>query len=218
MNIFQEIKDHITAKEVAAGYGLAISPKGMTCCPFHDDRHPSMKIDTFYYCFTCGAKGDAINYVARRYSLRPYDAAKKIIEDFHLPIPLEKGAVIQRTAQDYRRQREQAENKQVERIKKRFHKWKLKQIDKLKVIRAQVDLIKDHYRHAPPEIVFASEEYRTAVMAEPVIDYWLDILCLGEETEQQQFFKENRKEVTAYGERIGKAVQSLMERDRADHG
>lgn len=217
-NIFYEVKERITASEVASAYGLKISSKGMACCPFHDDRHPSMKIDRKYYCFACGAKGDAINYVAQRYNLRPYDAAKKIIADFRLPIPIGKGAVTKRTAQDYRRQREQAEERRLKTIKARFQKWKLKQIDQLKVIQMQIDLIKDHYRHAPPEEVFASEEYRTAVMTEPVIGYWLDILCLGEETEQQQFFIENRKEVEAYAERIRKAVQCLMERDRADHG
>ena len=120
MDIFQEIKERITAKEVAFGYGLAISPKGMACCPFHDDRHSSMKIDRNYYCFACGAKGDAVNYAAQLYGLSQYDAAKKIIADFRLPIPLKKENVIKRTAEDYRRQWEYTEEKRIAKIKQRF--------------------------------------------------------------------------------------------------
>lgn len=62
----------------------------MACCPFHDDKHPSMKIDQTYYCFGCGEKGDAINYVAKTFGLSQIEAAKKIIQDFHLPIESEK--------------------------------------------------------------------------------------------------------------------------------
>ena len=64
MNIFREMKERVTARQVAERYGLKVSRNGMACCPFHNDKHPSMKIDQNYYCFACGAKGDAINYVA----------------------------------------------------------------------------------------------------------------------------------------------------------
>ena len=41
MNMFQEIKDAVSAREAASFYGLKTSRNGMCCCPFHDDRHPS---------------------------------------------------------------------------------------------------------------------------------------------------------------------------------
>lgn len=59
---------------------------GVAYCPFHDDRHPSMKVDKNYHCFACGVGGDVIDYTARMYGLSQYDAAKKLIEDFGLPI------------------------------------------------------------------------------------------------------------------------------------
>ena len=43
----------------------------MACCPFHDDRHPSMKVDTRFLCFGCGADGDVIDFTARLYDLSP---------------------------------------------------------------------------------------------------------------------------------------------------
>ena len=43
MSIFQTVKENVTARQAAEQYGLRISRNGMICCPFHDDRHPSMK-------------------------------------------------------------------------------------------------------------------------------------------------------------------------------
>lgn len=56
MNIFYEIKSMISVRQVAESYGLKVNRNGMACCPFHNDKHPSMKIDSsHYYCFGCGA-------------------------------------------------------------------------------------------------------------------------------------------------------------------
>ena len=62
MNIFEAVKENVTAYDVATMIGLKPNRSKMVCCPFHDDRHPSMKVDTRYYCFGCGAKGDAIDF------------------------------------------------------------------------------------------------------------------------------------------------------------
>ena len=90
MNIFQKVKERVTARQVAERYGLIVRRNRMACCPFHNDKHPSMKIDQNYYCFACGAKGDAVNYVAVQFGLSQFEAAKKINEDFSLGIPIEK--------------------------------------------------------------------------------------------------------------------------------
>ena len=89
MNIFQEMKERVTARQVAERYGLKVSRNGMTRCPFHNDKHPSMKIDQNYYCFACGAKGDAVNYVAVLFGFSQFEAAKKINDDFSLGISIE---------------------------------------------------------------------------------------------------------------------------------
>lgn len=43
MNIFQTVKENVTARQAAEQYGLKVNKNGMVCCPFHDDRHPSRK-------------------------------------------------------------------------------------------------------------------------------------------------------------------------------
>ena len=93
MNIFSEVKEQLTTRQVAESYGLRIRKNGVACCPFHDDRHPSMKVDKNYHCFACGVGGDVIDYTARMYGLSQYDAAKKLIEDFGLHVQTKKNAL-----------------------------------------------------------------------------------------------------------------------------
>lgn len=65
MTIFEAVKSTVTPRLAAEHFGLNVGRNGMVCCPFHDDRHPSMKLNEDYcYCFGCGAKGDAIEFTS----------------------------------------------------------------------------------------------------------------------------------------------------------
>lgn len=44
MTIYETIKAAISVKQAAEHYGLKVSHNGMACCPFHNDRHPSLKL------------------------------------------------------------------------------------------------------------------------------------------------------------------------------
>ena len=83
MTIYENIKAAISVKQAAEHYGLKVNRSGMTCCPFHNDRHPSLKLnEDYFFCFGCGAKGDVIDLVAKLFNLSSYDAAKKLAYDF----------------------------------------------------------------------------------------------------------------------------------------
>lgn len=83
MNLFETVKANVSVPEAARAYGLTVTRHSMARCPFHNDRHPSLKLNPdFYYCFGCGAKGDVIDLVAELFNLSPYEAARKIAEDF----------------------------------------------------------------------------------------------------------------------------------------
>ena len=85
MNIYESIKAAVSVKQAAEHYGLKVSRYGMACCPFHNDRHPSLKLnEEYFFCFGCGAKGDVINFVARLFDLSSYEAAQKLTADFGL--------------------------------------------------------------------------------------------------------------------------------------
>ena len=83
-SVFEVVKQSVTVREAAELYGIAVGRGGMACCPFHDDRHPSMKVDTRFHCFGCGADGDVIDFTARLYNLAPREAAEKLAQDFGL--------------------------------------------------------------------------------------------------------------------------------------
>ena len=84
-NVFEAVKQSVTVREAAEMYGIQVNRRGMACCPFHDDRHPSMKLnEEYFYCFGCGATGDVIGLTSRLYNLTPKEAAEKLAQDFGL--------------------------------------------------------------------------------------------------------------------------------------
>ena len=92
MDIFTMVKAAVTVRQAAEHYGLQVRRNGMTCCPFHNDRHPSLYVsDDHYHCFACGEHGDVIDLTAKLFDIRLYDAARKLVSDFHLapdkPLP-----------------------------------------------------------------------------------------------------------------------------------
>ena len=83
MNIYETIKAAISVKQAAEHYGLKVSRNGMACCPFHNDRHPSLKLnEEYFFCFGCGAKGDVIDLVSKLFDLSSYEAAQRLAADF----------------------------------------------------------------------------------------------------------------------------------------
>ena len=83
MTIYENIKASISVKQAAEHYGLKANRNGMACCPFHHDRHPSLKLnEDYFFCFGCGAQGDVIDLVARLFDLSGYEAAQKLAADF----------------------------------------------------------------------------------------------------------------------------------------
>ena len=83
MTIYETIKAAVPMKQAAEHYGLEVSHSGMACCPFHHDRHPSLKLnENYFFCFGCGAKGDVIDLVARLFGLSSYEATQRLAADF----------------------------------------------------------------------------------------------------------------------------------------
>ena len=73
LSIFETVKATVPMKQAAESYGLRLNRGGMACCPFHDDRHPSLKLnEDYFYCFGCGATGDVIDFTSRLFGLSTY--------------------------------------------------------------------------------------------------------------------------------------------------
>lgn len=85
MTLYESVKTSVTPRMAAERYGLEVQPNGMACCPFHPDRHPSMKLNPdYYYCFGCGSSGDVVDLTAKLLSISSAEAAQKLADDFAL--------------------------------------------------------------------------------------------------------------------------------------
>ena len=113
-SVFEAVKQSVTVREAAQMYGIEVNRSDMACCPFHDDKNPSMKLnEEYFYCFGCGATGDVIDFTARLYNLSPKEAAEKLAQDFGLAYdsqaPPRRRYVRQKTeAQKFKEDRDRA--------------------------------------------------------------------------------------------------------------
>jgi len=64
-------------------------------CPFHEERTPSFSVnpqDRLYYCFGCGAGGDAITFVRESEGLDFTEAVEWLADRFRVPLEYEEGS------------------------------------------------------------------------------------------------------------------------------
>ena len=173
MRIFEIVKENVKLREAAELYGIDVSRYGKALCPFHNDHHPSLFVaDDHYHCFACGAHGDVIDFVGRLFQLSPYDAARKLMADFHLdPDKPPSAAVIHA-------KRIQAEAQQL-REKERLC---------FSVLCDYVHVLRDwkvrYAPQSPDEPVHA--RFVEACHKLDEVEYWLDILTFGDSEERHE--------------------------------
>ena len=71
------------------------------CCPFHNEKSPSFSVSPdkqFYYCFGCGAKGNAISFLMEYDKLEFVEAIEDLAARHHLDIPTEDGKALTKPA------------------------------------------------------------------------------------------------------------------------
>ena len=76
------------------------------CCPFHDEKTPSFTVSPdkqFYYCFGCGASGNAMGFVMEYERITFPEAVESIAKTVGVDVPREE------TADPKQRAREQAQ-------------------------------------------------------------------------------------------------------------
>lgn len=164
---YEDIKRMVGMHQAVEFYGYPADRQGRCLCPFHKDRHPSMKIyphDKGYYCFSCGNGGDVIKFVGRLYGLDNEGAARKLIEDFALPIQTE--------CLSYREKREREK--------------KIRQRREMDVFVRKSEKILEQYRIFLCEAIRRpwSPYFEEALQWLTTVEYWLS--CLNECPEQMR--------------------------------
>lgn len=91
-DVFAEVRRLVSAREVAERHSLYPNRSGFVCCPFHNEKTPSLKLypNGTWHCFGCNRGGSSIDFVMELYGLAPLEAVRRLNEDFHLALPLDK--------------------------------------------------------------------------------------------------------------------------------
>lgn len=119
-DIAAQIKERLTAEEVARGYGFRPDRSGFIQCPFHKgDNHGSLKLypgDRGWCCFGCRRGGSVINFVMELFGLNFSQAIIRLNSDFKLGLTASKPPPPQHSAAlaERRRERREAERKREE--------------------------------------------------------------------------------------------------------
>ena len=204
VNIFTEIKSAVSLEEAASFYGIEFNHRNKMCnCLFHNDKHPSMKLNKdYYYCFSCGAHGDVINMVQQLYNLSAIDAANKIISDFKLNVQAE---ISRNPSIITQKQKEIEYRKDLERA------FAASRRDALFVLHEYHGLLLKWKRELAPEdmnLDNANPLFLEALNNFDRIDAMIDELTYGTMQEQIDFVKSFNKEVEKIEKRINEFKSS----------
>lgn len=202
MNIFQTVKEAVTARDAALQYGIPVNRNGMVCCPFHNDRHPSMKVDKGFYCFACGEKGDVITFAAKLFDLTPLKAAEKLAVDFGIEI--EKN---EKRKQKHISKVKKSEVPKVQQynLEKEFDKWER---TFSRVLSDYLHLLQEWKKRYAPQAGddVWQDKFVEALKMETLINYYLDILQEGTLEERLEFLIDKGEDVLQ--------IEKRLERDR----
>ena len=199
-NVFEMVKQFVTVREAAERYGIEVKRGGMACCPFHDDKNPSMKLnEEYFYCFGCGATGDVIDLTARLYNLSPKEAAEKLAQDFGLiydsQAPPRRNYVHQKTeARKFREDRQRC----------------------YRVLSDYYYLLKKWEADRSPRTPEEEPHPRfvEAIQKKPYVDYLLDLFLYESEEEQKAWIAEHTAEITHLERRLKIMADKPTNRER----
>ena len=186
-NVFEAVKQSVSTRDAAAFYGIEVKRNGMACCPFHDDKNPSMKVDQRFHCFGCGADGDVIDFTAKLFDLSPKEAAEKLAQDFGLiydsQAPPRRRYVRQKTeAQKFREDRQRCY-----RVLSDYYyllkKWEA-----------------DNSPRTPEEE--PHPRFVEAIQKKTYVEYLLDLFLYESEEEQKAWIAEHTAEITHLERRL----------------
>ena len=196
-SLFNEVKERLNLIEAAQYYGVQPNRSGFVNCLFHEDKTPSLKLyPAHFHCYGCGKHGDIITLTTQLFGLPPYNAAKKLAQDFHII-----------RGNDYKNMKPRIS----EQIK--YYEQEKKTFRLLNDYCLYLEKYREDFKPEAPE-----EEphplFVESCMKYEQYNYYLDCFIDGTEDERRDFMKYCAKEIAALDERF---TQSLKTKRSISH-
>ena len=205
LNVFEAVKQSVTTRQAAEHYGIHVGRNGMACCPFHNDKTPSMKLDRRYHCFGCGADGDVIDFAAALYGLRKKEAAVQLAQDFGLSYEDWKPPGKAKKPKP----RQKSPEEQFQEAKNRCFRILADYLHLLRVWR------KEYAPHSPEEVFHP--RFVEALQKQDHVEYLLDVLLFGETEEKAALITEYGKDVIQLEQRMAELAAADAARTKKHH-
>ena len=109
---------------------VELKPRGSNyvgLCPFHNEKTASFSVNSsrqFYYCFGCGTKGDAIQFLMDYFSLSFVDALKELCQKTGVHFP-EDQSIRKSTPESMRQRQVRSDHKKLLLAAARFYRSRL---------------------------------------------------------------------------------------------
>jgi hypothetical protein len=183
-------------EEVARHYGFTPNRSKFICCPFHNEKTPSLKLyGKSFYCFGCGVHGSIIDFTGQLFGLDGLGAVERLNEDFFLGLPLHRKP-NQREREEIKKRAEVAEQFEA------FERWREEAVNRLNAAYRAGHLasLKD-----PEQLTKA--EGKANIWKETVED-WSECLSYGDLQDQLKILNDS--------EDVNKCIQEIIGQNSAN--
>lgn len=196
MNVFDELKNSVDMRSIAAEYGFNSNRHDYICCPFHNEKTPSMRLyDQSFYCFGCHIGGDVITFVSKLFELSAIEAAKKINTDFALSLNIGKDT-------DIKPKEKTVSKSQIYSYFEDWQKWAFRVLNNYyKLLLLWYEEFIPKTADDIPYILWVK-----ACNELPIIGYYCNLFIGGSDETRKRFFIDHRKEVERIADEYRKYI------------
>lgn len=167
--IFELINESLNSQDVAEHFDFVVNANGFCKSPLNkSEKTPSCKIypgNRGFYDFSAATGGDTLKFASIALGVDSWQAAKYLIEAFHLPIDTKNSALTRQKVQELRRRREADQ--------RRRNLKKQKSVNEMDSLKSTICIC---------------EELLTSTHVEPLSDIW----CAAVNRRNQAIVKVNK--------------------------
>lgn len=165
-----EIRRLVDVRELAARRGFTPNRRGEICCPFHNEKTPSLHLwEDHWYCFGCKRGGSAIDFVMELDHLSFQAACQKLDAMFSLGLYEDLSPLVSRALHirsDKAQAKRQEHTRTVEELEnqywKEFDVWRALELTIQARAPSAPDEISPEYAEALKKIPQAAQAFRKA--------------------------------------------------------